>query len=72
MLQEFIEETKKTAQEEVNNIHTVVPGEIVSFDSSKCLATVQPKMKFRQKNGEIKEYTVTDITIPKAHSKHHR
>lgn len=56
MLQEFIEETKKTAQEEVNNIHTVVPGEIVSFDASKCLATVQPKMKFRQKNGETIDY----------------
>ena len=56
MLQEFTQEIHNSAKEEVNNIHTAVPGEIVSFDASKCLATVQPKMKFKQKNGQMLDY----------------
>lgn len=56
MLQEFTQEIHNSAKEEVNNIHTAVPGEIVSFDASKCLATVQPKMKFKQKNGKTLDY----------------
>lgn len=64
MLQEFTQEIKNTAKEEVNNIHTVVPGEIVSFDAAKCLATVQPKMKFKQKNGKTMDYPeIGDVPV---------
>lgn len=46
MLQEFTEEIEETAAAIVNDIHTAVPGEIVSFDAGQGMAAVKPVGKF--------------------------
>lgn len=42
MLQEFSQEVEDTARSIVNEIHTALPGEIISFDAESGMAVVQP------------------------------
>lgn len=42
MLQEFSQEVEETARSIVNEIHTALPGEIISFDAESGMAVVQP------------------------------
>lgn len=46
MRQEFTQQIEKTAQAVVNDIHTALPGQVVSFDVGKGTATVKPIGKF--------------------------
>lgn len=54
MLQEFTAEIEKTAKAVVNDIHTALPGEIVSFDGST--ATVKPVGKYVTSDGTALDY----------------
>jgi hypothetical protein len=56
MLQELVQEIENTAKAVVNDIHTALPGEVVSFDASKSLAVVQPKGKFLTSDGTKLDY----------------
>lgn len=56
MLQEFTSEVEKTAKSVVNEIHTALPGEIVSFDGN--VAAVKPLGNFITSDGAILEYPV--------------
>lgn len=42
MLQEFSQEVEDTARSIMNEIHTALPGEIISFDAKSGMAVVQP------------------------------
>ena len=42
---EFVEQTKKTVEGMLTQVHTCVPGKVVSFDGSTCQATVLPSME---------------------------
>ena len=51
MMQEFVQEIKNTVSKNLKGVHTAMPGEILSYDPAKGLATVQPKMKYKKPDG---------------------
>lgn len=56
MLQEFVQEIKETVNEELADIHTALPAEIVSIDINTGLAKVQPAIKKILDNGDTIDY----------------
>lgn len=46
MLQEFTQEIENTAREVANEIHTALPGKIVSFEAEKGIVSVKPYGKY--------------------------
>lgn len=58
MIQEFVKGVKDTAAKAVQDMHTAIPGTIVSFAPSSGMAVVQPKAKFKKPNGETMDYPV--------------
>ena len=61
---QWVQQLKSLINDQINKIHTCVPGKIDSFDSSKCIATVTPTAKFRKPNGEYIDYPkVNDIPV---------
>lgn len=64
MMQEFVEAVKKTIKKEIAEIHTAIPGKIVSYDSSTGLATVLPTMKFKKPDGTMINYPqITGVPV---------
>lgn len=64
MLSYFVEQIEKTARSAANDIHTSIPGEIVSFDSASCTAVVKPNGYFITPNGKKLKYpTITDAPV---------
>lgn len=64
MLQEFTQEVEGTAREVVNEIHTALPGEIVSFDAGSGSASVKPAGKFVTSDGQKLDYPViTEVPV---------
>lgn len=62
MLQEFTAEIEKTAKAIVNEIHTALPGEIISFDGG--MATAKPIGKYVTSDGVKLDYpTVTEAPV---------
>lgn len=56
MMQELVNQVKKTAKKATEEMHTAVPATIKSYDSSTGLASVQPVAKFKKPNGETMDY----------------
>lgn len=56
MMQEFVHEVCKLIENKIREIHTAMPGQIVSFDSANGLATVIPAMKFKKPDGTTVDY----------------
>ena len=64
MLQEFVESIRKMVDAKINEIHTTMPGKIVSFDTATGLATVLPTMRFKLKNGTTVPYPqITGVPV---------
>lgn len=64
MLSEFVQQIEETAQETVDNIHTAIPGKVLSFDATKCLAKIKPIGKFLTPEDELMDYPViSDVPI---------
>ncbi len=64
MLQEFSQQVEDTARAAVNQIHTALPGEIVSFNPGAGTAVVKPSGKFVTSDGvELAYPTITDAPI---------
>ncbi len=64
MLQEFVESISKIVDSKINEIHTTMPGKIVSFDAKTGLATVLPAMKFKLQNGTTVDYPkITGVPV---------
>ena len=62
MLQEVTAEIEKTAKAVVNEIHTALPGEIVSFDGAT--ATVKPIGQYVTSDGVSLSYpTITEAPV---------
>lgn len=62
MLQEFTAEIEKTAKAAVNEIHTALPGEIISFNGGT--ATVKPVGKYVTSDGTSLDYpTITEAPV---------
>ena len=52
-------ETKQLKQmihDIIRDVHTCIPGEIKSFDASKCTGNIQPSGKFKKANGSYLDY----------------
>ena len=56
MMQELVNQVKKTAKKATEEMHTAVPATIKSYDPSTGLASVQPVAKFKKPNGETMDY----------------
>lgn len=64
MMQEFVQQVKCLVADSTNQMHTVLPGKIVKFDVSKCLALVQPVGKFAKPDGSMLDLPqVSDVPI---------
>lgn len=64
MLQEFTAEIEQTAKAVVNEIHTALPGEIVSYNTGAGTATVKPIGKYVTSDGKELNYpTITEAPV---------
>ena len=64
MMQEFVQQVKSLVADSINQMHTVLPGKIVKFDTAKCLALVQPIGKFTKPDGTMIDFSqVSDVPI---------
>ena len=64
MLQEFLEQIQKLIDTRINEVHTTMPGKIVSFDTATGLATVLPTMRFKMKDGSTVPYPqITGVPV---------
>ena len=58
MLQEFTQEVENTARDVVDEIHTALPGRIISFNPSACTASVKPIGRYVTSDGKELDYPV--------------
>lgn len=64
MLQELVESISKMVDSKINEIHTTMPGKILSYDAKMGLATVLPEMKFKLQNGTTVAYPqITGVPV---------
>ena len=64
MIQEFVESIRKMVEAKINEIHTTMPGKIVSYDTETGLATVLPAMRFKMKDGTTVPYPqITGVPV---------
>lgn len=64
MLQEFTDEIEKTAKAVVNDVHTALPGKIVSYNADECTATVNPIGKYITSDDVELDYpTITEAPV---------
>ena len=69
MLQEFVQAIKDSIKSELADVHTAMPGKIVSFDIATGLATVLPAMKFKKPDGSTMAFpqiTGVPVVFPQA------
>lgn len=64
MLHEFTQSVEDTARAVVNEIHTALPGEILSFDQEKCEAKVRPIGKYLTSDEQELDYPIlTEVPV---------
>lgn len=64
MLQEFTQAVKDSVKKGISGIHTAMPGEILAYDSTTGLATVQPVMKFKKPDGTTIDFPqITGVPV---------
>lgn len=64
MLQEFTQEVEETARAVVDNIHTAMPGEIISYNAGAGTASVKPVGKFVTSDGKELNYpTISECPV---------
>jgi len=69
MMQEFVQQITNTVRENMNGIHTAIPGIITAFDPASCIASVLPSMKFKKPDGKSVAYpqiTGVPVVFPQA------
>lgn len=64
MIQEFSQQVEETARAVVGEVHTALPGGIVSFDPGAGTATVKPAGKYVTSDGKALDYpTITEAPV---------
>lgn len=63
MMQEVAQEVQNMAKEAINNVHTALPAKVVSFDTSKGTATIQPYGQIETSKNPIDYPQVTEVPI---------
>jgi hypothetical protein len=56
MTQEFVQSVKDTVNEQLSDVHTALPGRIVSVDTASGTCTVLPVMRAKKGNGGYINY----------------
>ncbi|GHU95072.1 hypothetical protein FACS1894208_07260 [Clostridia bacterium] len=56
MITEFTEQVKQSILEQVNGLHTALPGVITKYDKDKCEAEILPYGKFEKPDGSFIDY----------------
>lgn len=64
MMQEFVQQIADTVKRNIRGIHTAMPGKVLAFDPGKCIATVQPVMKFKKPDGKTIDFPqITGVPV---------
>lgn len=64
MMQEFVQQFTDTVKRCIRDVHTAMPGKILAFDPDKCIATVQPALRFKKPDGTTIAYPqVTGVPV---------
>lgn len=64
MLQEFVEQVEKAARSVMEEMHTAIPGKIVSFNAVTGLAAVKPYGTFTTEAGRKMAYpSITEVPV---------
>lgn len=64
MMQDFVQAVKDMIKSEIRDMHTAVPGKIVSFNATTGLATVLPVMKYKKPDGSSMNYPqITGVPV---------
>lgn len=64
MIQEFTQSVEDTIQARINEIHTAIPAEIVSFNAEKAVATVKPLGKYKISDTILIDYPqISDVPV---------
>lgn len=64
MMQEFVQQISDTVKRGIRGIHTAMPGKVLAFDPAKCIATVQPAMKFKKPDGKTMDFPqITGVPV---------
>lgn len=64
MMQELSQQIEETARAVVDEIHTAIPGIVVSFDPEIGTATVKPNGKYMTADGKSLDYPIiTDVPV---------
>lgn len=69
MMQEFVQQISDTVNRFIRDVHTAMPGKIIAFDPVKCLASVQPVMKYKKPDGttiDFPQVTGVPVVFPQA------
>lgn len=56
-------------KQNIAEVHTAIPGKIVKFDASRCIAEVQPTLSYHVADGRVLTYPViveVPVFMPKA------
>ena len=63
-LQEITQQLKNLMQDTLRDLHTVIPGQIVSFDPDKGEAAVLPSGKFKKPDGSFMDFPqISDVPV---------
>lgn len=60
---DVIDSLQKMVAGEISGIHTSTVGKVVSYDSSKGLASVKPSIKYKTANGDSYDYPII-VNVP--------
>lgn len=64
MMQEVSQQIEETARSVVNEVHTALPGNVISYNPAGGTATVKPEGKYETNTGEKLAYpTISDVPV---------
>lgn len=64
MLQEVVQQIENTCRDKINEVHTSLPGEIISFNPGAGTATVKPSGRFTTQNDKRLAYPqISDVPV---------
>jgi len=55
-MQEFTQEIKNMMLDRLRDVHTILPGKIVTFDPDKCEASILPYGKYKKPDGSMMDF----------------
>lgn len=64
-----IADLKSMMKQQLSEIHTGMPGTVVSFDAGQCIATVKPTLQYHTADGSLMDYPlITGVPVFMPHA----